>query len=237
MSGALRHRKLPGMTDEGWARARVLRHLKGMVSLGATFGDIQEINDGGGGARKLRFEIGRDRSTIRFAKGHSVGSGVRPDCLPADLDLRYVAYGASLDAARQIAREGFPRCRRLQIHIYDCNRNGYALGGSNVRCGPDVAIVILERQCVDDGILHYRSAIDVALSECIDGVIGPRYFRLTQRLQKDPQQQEACDMAQIGPWMGGRKPNGYRPPPSANDVYADQRGRGDEYGKSRWPSG
>ena len=70
------------MAEEGRAPARILRQLKGMVSIGATFEDILAINAGGGETDKLRFEIRRDRIMTRCAQGHSVGSGVRPDCVP-----------------------------------------------------------------------------------------------------------------------------------------------------------
>ena len=184
-SGALRHRQPPGLEAEGWASMRTALNLKGMVSLKATFGDVQEIVDGGCGSRRRRFEMGRDRRTIRCARFHSVGSGVRPGCLPSATDLNYMAHGAILEAGKQITREGLSRRRRMRIHFYDCGRKFGALGGNVVRFGSDVAIVATSRQFVADGIVFYLTSNNVAMSEGLDGVIAPQYFRRIQRLRRD----------------------------------------------------
>ena len=91
-----------------------------------------------------------------------------------------------MEAAKQITQEGFSRRRRLHIHFYECNRHGDVMGGNSVRCGSDVAIVISARQRIDGGIVCYRSANNVVLSEGIDGIIGPQDFRFTQRRQRGP---------------------------------------------------
>ena len=156
MSGASRHRKLPGMTDEGWVPVKVLLSLRGMLGIGATFEGVHEIAAGGGDNNKFRFELSMDRSRIRCAQGHSVGSGVRPDCLPVATNVKYSAHGTRLEAAQLIAKEGSSRRQRLHIHLYEWGRCGNVLDGHNARCGSDVAIAIDARQCMDGGIVFYR---------------------------------------------------------------------------------
>ena len=46
MSSALRHRILPGMTDEWWVPAATAIVVEDLVSRQATFSDIQAILDG-----------------------------------------------------------------------------------------------------------------------------------------------------------------------------------------------
>ena len=165
---------------------RAVLNLKGMAILGATCEDIQEINAGGGDSRNLRFEIGWGRIMIRCAQGHSGGRGVRPDCIPVASDVEYAIHGTSQEEEQLITQEGLSRRRRLHIHFCECDRHGNVMGDNNVRCGSDVAILISARQCVDDGIVFYRSANNVVLSEGIGGVIGPQYFRFTHRLRRYP---------------------------------------------------
>ena len=99
MSAALRHHNRPGITKEGLAPTRKVLRIKGLVDRNATFADILESVDGGCGNNKGRFEINSDRRCIRCTQGHSVGSGVRPDCLPVVANLDYLTHGASQSAA------------------------------------------------------------------------------------------------------------------------------------------
>lgn len=58
-SGALRHRHLDGMGDEGGAPVRTVCELKRKKELRTTMGDIRLIVSGGGNNAKLRFEFSR----------------------------------------------------------------------------------------------------------------------------------------------------------------------------------
>ena len=124
---------------------------------------------------KGRFEHSRDIRSgtqqwiIRCAQGHSAGSGARPECLPIAGDSEYLANGTSLEAARIIAQDGLSRRNRLHIHFYECDRNGHVLGGETVRAGSEVVILATAQQCVEDGIVFYKSANNVILSEGFRG--------------------------------------------------------------------
>ena len=153
MSAALRHRKLRGMTDERWTPMQNLLSRRALRDLGAHVHDIYDIVDGGGDNKKLRCELNDDKCMVRCAQGHSAGSGVRPDCLPVATDLSYIIHGASLESAEMITQTGLPRCQRLHVHFYECDKRGNVLGGNSVRCGSDVGIAVSARQCMDDGIV------------------------------------------------------------------------------------
>ena len=148
--------------------------------------DAYAIASGGGGNNKFRFELSIGRCRIRCAQGHSAGGGARADCLPVETDVQYLVHGTSLEAAHQIAQNGLSRCRRMHIHFYERDRKWNVLDGHNMRCGSDVAIVISDRQCVDGGLVFYRSANNVVLSEGANGVIGVQYFRCIYRLHRGP---------------------------------------------------
>ena len=123
MSGALRRRQLPGMADEGCAYAYPPQS-KGIVRPKCNVRRYPRNRQRRGGNLKRRLEMGRDRCSIWRSQFQSVGSGVRPDCLPVASGMNYLAHGASLDASMLITCEGLPRSRRLNIHLYECGRNG-----------------------------------------------------------------------------------------------------------------
>ena len=185
-SGALRQRKHPRMGKEGWAPMRNILSLRGMLPLGVSVHDVYDVVAGKGENAKLRFELSADKCMIRCAQGHSAGSGVRPECLPVAPNVQYVIHGASLEAAKQIAKEGLSRRDRLHIHFYECDKRGQIFGDQDVRCGPDGAIAISPKQCRDDGIVFYRPRNHVILSEGINGSIGAQYFRFIHRMRRGP---------------------------------------------------
>ena len=203
MSGALRRRKLSGMTDEGRVHMQNVLSLRGMLALGASVHDVYDIVAGGGGNNKFRFELSSDRCQIRCAQCHSVGSGVHHDCLPIATDVKYLAHGASLESARQLTQNGLSRCQRMHIHFYECDQEGYVMDGRNVRCGSEVAIAISARQCMGDGVAFYRSANNVALSEGANGVIGGQYFRFIYRLHRGPNR-KSCILRHREGWIDRR---------------------------------
>ena len=188
MSRGLRHYRMRAMNDEGWTPTQTLLGLGDLRALGAVVYDIYDVIGGAGGNDKMRFELSRDRCQVRCAQGHSVGIGVSPDCMPKVTNIEFAAHGTRLEAATRIVVTGLPRRSRLHIHFYECDRKGNILGGQNVRCGSDVAIAISARQCMDGGIVSYRSPNDVILSEGAGGAIGVQYFRFIQRLRRNPRQ-------------------------------------------------
>ena len=186
MSGALRHRELPTMTEEGWTTVKVVCNLPRLQELHTTMGDIRLIVNGEGDNWKRRFELSPDGRCIRCAQGHSVGSGVRPDVLPIETKLKFLIHGTSLRAAKAIAKEGLSRCSRLHVHFYECDRRGIVLGGNVLRHGAEVGIVILASHCMEDGIIFRRASNDVILTEGVDGVVGPQYIRFVCKMLYDP---------------------------------------------------
>ena len=116
-SGAVRNRRMGEMGAEGWEPVNNVCKLSRMRGLNTTMGDIRLIVNGEGGNNKLRFELSRWGRCVRCAQGHSSGSGVRPNVLPVATDLKYIIHGASLAAARCIAREGMRKGDRLHVHF------------------------------------------------------------------------------------------------------------------------
>ena len=110
---------------------------RALRDLCANVNDVWNIVDGGGDNKKFRFELSEDKCTVRCSQGHSVGSGVRPDCLPVEENLEYVSHGGSLEAAKQITQTGLSRCQRLRVHFYERGRKGDAIRGNSLRCGSD----------------------------------------------------------------------------------------------------
>ena len=135
---------------------------------------------------KNRFEINRDISFIRCTQGHSVWSGVRPDCLPVVTNLEYVAHGESQEAVQSIARDGLSRCARLRVHFYECGRHGRLLGNESIRSGPGALVVVSAHQCIEDGMVFYRSSNNVILTVGFGGFVEPHYFRFALRLSRNP---------------------------------------------------
>ena len=84
MSGALRHRRLDGMDDEGWVPVRTASEFRRLNGMHTTMGDIRLIVAGGDDHAKRRFELIQCGRCIRCAQGHPSGSGVRPDVLPIE---------------------------------------------------------------------------------------------------------------------------------------------------------
>ena len=203
MSRVLRHRQLPGMDSSGWVSIDTVLNQRALYDLGAGRHDLEEIVRGGGGNAKLRFDLDLESGKVRCAQGHSIGSGVRPDCLPIESSVQYLIHGTSLEAAEIITRTGLSRCQRNHVHFYECDGYGNLLGGHSVRCSSDVGIVISARQCMDDGIVFYRSSNDVILTEGINGVVGVQYFRFILRLHRDPKRKRTVLWRQQG-WTNGR---------------------------------
>ena len=186
MSKGLRHYCLEGMNDEGWAPMKSVLQLYELLELSANVDDVFKIVSGGGGNNKKRFELSGDRRLIRCAQGHSVGSGVRPNCLPVTTSVEYLVHGTTFEAAAVIAESGLSRRNRLHIHFYECGRKGYILGNMHVRWGSEVAIAISALHCADGGIVFHRAANNVIVSEGIDGVIGAQYFCFIHKLHRGP---------------------------------------------------
>ena len=92
------------------------------------------------------------------------------------------------------------KCQRLHVHFYECDKKGDVLNGNAVRCGSDVGIVVSARQCMDDGIVCYRSANNAILTEGINGVVGVQYFRFIHRLRRDPTRKRTALRHREG-WM------------------------------------
>ena len=186
MSRFLRRYCLDGMDDEGWTPMKTILRLGELIELSTTVDDIFRIVNGSGGNYKMRFELSVDRKFIRCAQGHSVGSGVRSNCLPVTTTLEYVVHGTTFEAAAQIVESGLSRQERLRIHFYECDRRGAIVGGMQLRRGSEVAIVLSARHCMDDGIVFHRAANNVILSEGIGGIIGTQYFCFVHKIHRDP---------------------------------------------------
>ena len=211
-SAAMRHRKFPGMDEKGWVPMQCRLSLRAMLQLGAKVHDVYDIVEGEGENAKFRFELSSDKCTIRCVQRHSVGGGVRPDCLPVAPNVQYAIHGTSLSASKRIAKEGLSRWNRLHIHFYERDKHGHIIVDQDVRCGSDAAILISDKQFRDDGIGCYRPSNNVILSEGIDGVIGAQYFRFIHRLHRDPTRRKSI-LRHMEGWAGDESEDSDRQKP------------------------
>ena len=185
MSGALRHHQLLTMGRVGWTTIKVVCDLPRLREFNTTMGDLRLIANGDGDNRKRRFELSDDGRCIRCTQGRSAGSVVRPDAMPVETNIKYLIHGTSLQAARQLVKEGLSKCSRSHIHFYECDRRGVVTGSNGLRYAAEVGIVALATHCMEDGIVFRRAPNDVILTDGINGILGPQYIRFVCAIPRD----------------------------------------------------
>ena len=138
-------------------------------------GDTRVVVSGARDNEQTRFELGQGGRRIRCSKGHSTGSGVRPDVLQVDRDLKYIIHGESLAPAHCTARDGIRKGDLPHAQFYECDDNGNVHGGHTVRGGSEGVIAVSARQSNDDGVSFYRARSDSILTEGANGAFWPKY--------------------------------------------------------------
>jgi 2'-phosphotransferase len=128
---------------------------------------------------KKRFEISSDELYIRATQGHSMSS-IKTDELMRKLTLddKYdeCYHGTNKKAAQVILKMGLSKMARNHIH--------FAIGMPNddnvisgMRNNSNAVIVLDLKAAMLDGIEFYISSNNVILSEGVNGIILPKYFK------------------------------------------------------------
>lgn len=133
---------------------------------------------------KKRFEIDASRTMIRAAQGHSMkldGFIMEPIENPALYPI--VIHGTYTKFLPSIMENGLFRMSRVHIHMATALPEHGVISG--MRSSADVIIYIDLQKAMQDGIKFYRSSNGVILTEGIDGILSPAYFRsVTDRIGK-----------------------------------------------------
>jgi 2'-phosphotransferase len=130
---------------------------------------------------KKRLELinNNNKYYIRAVQGHNkvVGSLINND-IAFELivkPLNYCIHGTERQYIESIKKNGLNRMSRKHIHfVSEINENKQTSGYKNKS---DVLIFIDMNKCMDDGIKFYKSKNNVILSEGINGIILPKYFK------------------------------------------------------------
>jgi len=88
--------------------------------------------------------------------------------------LAYCAHGTEQKFINLIYETGLNRMSRKHIHLV--GEPIKANQTSGFKSKSNRIILINMEQCMSDGIIFYRSANNVILTEGIDGIIGRKYF-------------------------------------------------------------
>ena len=204
-----------------------LEATESLVELYAKQEDIRHVVRGLGGNNKLMFEIGamEDNVTvaIRAAQGHSHGSGVSDDVLPAAEDLLTLVHGATLKAAKSIAVEGIMRGDRIHVHFYESDSEGRPVDSTPpVRLTSEVIVAVSAEKCERSGLVFHRAPNGAILTAGLDGVV-PAECILCVRWVSD----YAVLWSSMSRHWGSR---------SAPVLSANQRSAGSNQSNDRFPS-
>ncbi|KAK4515500.1 uncharacterized protein ATC70_010450 [Mucor velutinosus] len=143
-----------------------------------TFEQMQYLVDH---SDKKRYELVQTPAgewLVRASQGHSL-KAIQPDDLmekvtgPVDTP---VIHGTTLQAWDQIKQQGISKMGRNHIHFAVGLPNDPNVK-SGIRKSSQVFIYIDVDKARQDGIVFYRSKNNVILSEGIQGIIAPRYFK------------------------------------------------------------
>ena len=151
-----------------------------MRALSATREDVYRIVQGDGGNFKKRFELGKmenGKSAIRTSQGHSVNSGVTSEYLQNIGNPGVVVHGTTLENARSICRHGLERVDRLHIHLGRMIKDHRGERAEGIRNHSETGVIFDGGGCVEEGVIFFRSANDVILTEGLDGRLPARLVR------------------------------------------------------------
>ena len=178
ISKELRHVAHPNMHSDGYLPLADLLNTVTLGDLWSSQEDVRRVIRGEGENWKRRFGIGvieqSSEIAVRACQGHSAKSGIRDYVLPVIEGLGVLMHGATLSAAKQIAKEGFPRQGRFHIHFYECDMGGKPLiRKERVRASSEAIIVVAAGRCENLGIVFYRAPNGVILSAGLSGITPP----------------------------------------------------------------
>jgi len=120
-----------------------------------------------------------DEYFIRANQGHSlaVGKLILDDSALEVINEPYdfCAHGTEQIFYESICKNGLNRCSRKHIHLVSEIIKEKQISGYKKKS--NCIIVINMKQCMDDGMIFYKSANNVILTEGFNGIIDPKYFK------------------------------------------------------------
>lgn len=116
---------------------------------------------------------------IKANQGHSLSVGEK---INDDLSYEIITepllsciHGTETKFLKSICDNGLNRMKRKHIHFVEEIDRTKQISGFKQKS--DVAIYIDMQKCMNDGMVFYKSANGVILSEGFNGVIEPKYFQ------------------------------------------------------------
>lgn len=143
-----------------------------------TIDDLHKIIDMN---TKKRLELKKENNEyyIRAVQGHNsdVGTLLNDEVAlePILEPLKYCIHGTKEAFIDSIKKNGLNRMSRKHIHFV--NEIQERKQTSGFKKESDILIFINMQKCMDDGIKFYKSTNNVILTEGIDGIILPKYFK------------------------------------------------------------
>ncbi|KAI7900447.1 phosphotransferase KptA/Tpt1 [Cokeromyces recurvatus] len=132
---------------------------------------------------KKRYELSELPPTsnnwfIRASQGHSIKSIDSNELLEEITDKidTCVIHGTNLQAWQHIKEKGLSKMNRNHIH-FAVGLPGDPNVKSGIRKTSEIFIYIDTEKARQDGIIFYRSKNHVILSNGIEGIIAPKYFK------------------------------------------------------------
>ena len=110
-------------------------------------------------------------ASIRTSQGHSIHAGVSADYLEDIGNPGRVVRGTSLESAVSIFERGLGRMDRMHIHLGRMIKDRRGERPEGIRNHTEVGIVFDGAECRQRGVIFYRSANDVILTEGIYGIL------------------------------------------------------------------
>lgn len=175
LSYHLRHNlhNLPEVSLDGYVPVRVLLQQRGLRE--ATLQDVRQVVAFN---QKKRFvlETREGELWIRAQQGHSHSAGNAIDMSQVltkiTTPMPYCVHGTSHSAYKSIKLQGISRMGRTHIHFAS---SPHATSG--FRKHSQILVHIDMAKAMEDGILFFQSGNGVILSEGINGIIPPAYFK------------------------------------------------------------
>lgn len=189
LSWILRHganeEKLP-IDGNGYVDIDIILKHQRFVSKKFSLMEIKNVvsND-----QKQRFTLNslpNGKMLIRANQGHSLTNVQMTMSIVDDASKLPVAvHGTYYRFWEKIKSEGLKRMTRNHIHLTESEHFNVEISG--FRSSSEILIYINVRKAMADGIVFYRSANNVILTEGIDGVLSNEYFaKVIDRTTKKP---------------------------------------------------
>lgn len=147
------------LDENGWADIEELRTKSAMRKVYFTFEELDEMVETN---NKKRFAFNEDKTRIRASQGHSIDIdlGVEPQSPPD-----YLYHGTAEANIASILEKGIEKRTRQHVHLSADKETAAKVG---MRHGKPVILTIRTGKMHEDGILFYRSANGVWLTDFVE---------------------------------------------------------------------